>query len=141
MKSEELVNKIAYCGLICRLCYRAADCDGCRQSANACERNCSDEGCYQRNCCIGKGLAGCWECAGLSDCNEGIYSDMQNPKVKAFALCIQQDGVENFIAYVARNLRHGLSVEKGRDYDFKPVPEVLKLLRTGSYSSVLVGKE
>jgi hypothetical protein len=51
--------------------------------------------------------------------------------VKAFAICIQEDGMDQFIEYVIRNSAKGLSVEKGNDYDGKAIPEVLELLRSG----------
>lgn len=128
---DNLKFSIAYCGLICRLCFRAAECDGCKTARNLCAHNCADEGCYQKECCRVNGLEGCWQCAELAGCEQGIYSLGEYSKVKAFALCIQQDGMDAFTRCVARNQSAGLSVEKGRDYDNLPIPQVLALLRGG----------
>lgn len=134
MEKETLIQSIAYCGLICRLCFRAGECDGCKTAGNLCEKNCADEGCYQKNCCEQHDFTGCWECPSLADCTQGIYAQGDESKVKAFALCIQQDGAEAFIGYVLRNAVKGLSVEKGRDYDGKSIPKVLRLLKEGRAS-------
>jgi hypothetical protein len=131
MNPNELIESIAYCGLICRLCFRAQECSGCKSPVNLCEHNCADEGCYQKNCCERQGFAGCWECSQLADCTEGIYSLGEMSKIKAFAICIQQDGAKAFAAYVLRNEQRGISVEKGKDYDGLPIPGVLRRLRTG----------
>lgn len=131
MTNEELKQSIAYCGLICRLCFLADKCDGCKSANNRCDRNCSDEGCFQKTCCEQKGYEGCWQCLELHECEQGIFSQGALSKIKAFALCIQEDGVDAFTSYVQRNARAGLSVEKGRDYDGKTISVVLELLRNG----------
>ena len=130
----KLIESIAYCGLICRLCFRAHECSGCKSAVNLCEYNCADKGCYQKVCCERHGFAGCWECADLVGCTEGIYSLGDRSKIKAFALCIQQEGVEAFAKYVLRNEGRGISVEKGKDYDDLPIPQVLTLLKMGEIS-------
>lgn len=122
---------VACCGLICRLCFLASRCDGCGKAPNRCDRNCSDEGCFQKNCCESRHFEGCWQCGRLAGCTEGIYRDGASSKVKAFARCIQEDGLDAFVAHVLRNQERGLSVEKGKDYDGKTVDVVLRLLRTG----------
>jgi len=127
--AADLVKSIAYCGLICRMCFLKESCDGCRSENNLCERNLADEGCYQKKCCSDKQYDGCWECENIYTCYEGIYSLGEISKIKAFALCIREDGKDKFIEYVMRNAEKGLSVEKGRDYDGKHVSEVLKMLR------------
>lgn len=127
-----IADSVAYCGLICRLCFLADRCDGCRTAANRCERNCSDEGCFQKSCCERRNFRGCWECEDLEDCAEGIYHEGLHSKVRAFALCIRQDGLETFMDLVLRNQRAGLRVEKGGDYDGLPAEAVLRLLRSGS---------
>lgn len=129
--NENLIESIAYCGLICNLCFQADKCDGCKTLNNNCERNLSDEGCYQKDCCVQKGYQGCWECDGIQNCNEGIYELGDMSKIKAFAICIQEDGKEVFMDYVTRNMNKGLSVEKGQAYDGKKIKEVLQLLREG----------
>jgi hypothetical protein len=67
----------------------------------------------------------------LQNCTQGIYQPGDYSKIKAFALCILEDGMDAFVRYVLKNLEKGLSVEKGKDYDGKPIPMVLKILRTG----------
>ena len=134
MQPAELIESIAYCGLICRLCFRAHECSGCKSAVNLCDHNCADAGCYQKNCCEQHGYAGCWECTKLANCMKGIYSLGEISKIKAFALCIQQDGIEAFAQYVLDNEKRGLSVEKGKDYDGLPIPQVLNKLRTGKTS-------
>jgi hypothetical protein len=52
-------------------------------------------------------------------------------KIKAFAICIKEDGKEAFIEYIIRNMKSGLIVEKGQDYDNKKIEDVLQLLRKG----------
>ncbi len=131
MDATALKDSIAYCGLICKLCFLAERCDGCKTSNNRCDRNCSDEGCYQKTCCLAQDYTGCWECVDLTNCEKGIYELGDLSKVKAFATCIQEDGADAFIYYVIRNQSAGLSVEKGRDYDGKPIPVILNMLRTG----------
>ncbi len=131
MEKETLIHSIAYCGLICRLCFRAGECDGCKTAGNLCEKNCADEGRHQKACCEQQALQGCWECPSLEDCTRGIYAQGDESKVKAFALCLQQDGAETFIRYLLRNQVQGLNVEKSPDYDGKSIPDVLHLLRTG----------
>ncbi|HOF34613.1 MAG TPA: DUF3795 domain-containing protein [Spirochaetota bacterium] len=126
---SELAESIAYCGLICRLCFLADKCDGCKTDKNLCERNCSDEGCFNRSCCESKGLKGCYECAEISACIQGIFSLGDMSKIKAFSICIREDGIESFVSYVISNIKKGLSVEKGKDYDGKCIDEVLKVLR------------
>lgn len=127
--ARDLVAGIAYCGLICPLCFLADKCDGCKANDNRCDRNCSDEGCYQKKCCEGKGIEGCWQCDDIAACEEGIYSQGDHSKIKAFAICIKEDGADSFIRNILRNMEKGWSVEKGRDYDGKSVAQVLAMIR------------
>ncbi len=129
-KIKNYIDSIAYCGLVCQLCHKREMCDGCRQGGNACLRNCAIAGCYQKSCCLARGISGCFECDDLIACQAGIYAS-DNPKVKAFAICIQEDGKERFVEYVSRNMEHGWSVEKGGNYDYRSVEEVLSMLRNG----------
>jgi hypothetical protein len=128
---EKLEHSLAYCGLVCALCFRAHECDGCKSANNRCERNCSDEGCFQRECCTKAGRDGCWECGDLSTCTEGIYAQGSMSKIKAFALFVQAHGKRALVQAISANQRRGWSVEKGRDYDGKPIPEVLAMLAQG----------
>jgi len=129
--TEKLERSIAFCGLVCALCFRAQECDGCRTAGNRCDRNLSDQGCYQRECCTRAGLDGCWECSDLPVCTRGIYELGPTSKIKAFALFVQAHGKRGFVEGVLANQRRGWSVEKGRDYDGKPIQEVLDMLAEG----------
>jgi hypothetical protein len=128
-EAERLIGSIAYCGLICKLCFLADECDGCKTQNNRCDRNCSDAGCFQKQCCETKNLAGCWECDDIYACEEGIYAQGGYSKVKAFAICMKEDGVDSFIRNILRNMEKGWSVEKGKDYDGKPIAKVLAMIR------------
>lgn len=132
MDKNDYLQSLAYCGLICKLCLHSQECSGCKTDNNVCSRNCSPTGCYQVKCCLGKGFDGCWECDKIYDCREGIYSADNSPKVKAFAVCIREDGAAKFISYILENMRHGWSPEKGQDYDRQNLDEILMMLRLGS---------
>lgn len=131
LEQEIIENSIAYCGLICKLCFLREKCDGCKAADNKCERDCSDKGCFNKQCCQGNGFDGCWECSNLENCNNGIFELGDYSKIKAFSIYIQKNGKEDFIQKILRNEKNGLSVEKGRDYDNKSISEVLKLIENG----------
>jgi RimJ/RimL family protein N-acetyltransferase len=139
LSDTEQIASIAYCGLICRLCFRAHECDGCKTANNRCDRNCSDEGCFQKQCCAKKGLAGCWECAELPFCSEGIYSAGDTSKIKAFALSIREDGAETFVKNITACRARGLNVEKGQDFDNRSVANVMTLIRKGNPGTDVYG--
>lgn len=122
-------ESVAYCGLICRLCFLAEHCDGCKSVNNACDRNRSDQGCFQKNCCERHGYEGCWQCGELYACTEGIYSAGELSKVKAFAICIREDGIDSFVSDILSNMERGLNPEKGKDYDGRPIHTVLSMIR------------
>lgn len=124
-----LAESVSFCGLICRLCFMADKCDGCKADINLCEKNCSDEGCFNRSCCEAKDIKGCYECPEIYTCIQGIFSLGDMSKIKAFSICIREDGIDSFISSVVSNMKKGLSVEKGKDYDGKKIEEVLKMLR------------
>ena len=114
-----------------RIFIDADKCDGCKTANNRCDRNCSDAGCPQKICCETRKFTGCWECPDLSTCEKGIYSLGNMSKVKAFATAIKEDGMERFTGNVVACIARGLSVEKGKDFDGLPIPEVLDRLRSG----------
>lgn len=131
MDRDRIIKSIAYCGLICELCHQANECDGCKSEKNNCGKHLSEAGCFQRMCCIKKNINGCWECDNFP-CDKDMYSNNHDPKVKAFARCIKEDGVENFINCVLENNKRGLDIKYQGDYDFRNETEVLALLRKGS---------
>ena len=91
MDRDRIIKSIAYCGLICELCHQANECDGCKSEKNNCGKHLSDAGCFQRMCCIKKNINGCWECDNFP-CDKDMYNNNHDPKIKAFARCIKEDG-------------------------------------------------
>lgn len=131
LTAENIAASVAYCGLMCGLCFLADKCDGCKTANNRCDHNCSDKGCPQKSCCESRKIAGCWECHDLASCEKGIYSLGNMSKVKAFSTAIKDDGLERFTGNVVACLARGLSVEKGKDFDGIPISEVIARLRSG----------
>ena len=129
LNKDEIAGNIAYCGLLCRLCFLAEKCDGCKSANNQCDRNLSDEKCANRECCISQAIEGCWQCEEIYDCEKGIYSLGDKSKIKAFAISIREDGEDFFISRVLENMKKGWSVEKGKDYDGRTIKEVLSMIR------------
>jgi len=127
---QAIINSVAYCGLVCRLCHLADKCDGCKSATNKCGKHLSEEGCLQRNCCIEKNLDGCWQCDDFP-CNKDMYSEKYDRKIVAYARCIKEEGVEQFIKYIIKNEKVGIKYGLNKDYDFKNEDQVLDLLRFG----------
>jgi hypothetical protein len=132
MNNKKIEETIAYCGLICTFCFQGKECMGCKSTNNLCVHDLSDEGCFQKRCCIKKSFDGCWQCSKLDSCEEGIYSLGNYSKIKAFAIYIKNYGKEYFIAQIVNNMKKGLSVEKGKDYDNKTIKEVLEIINGGN---------
>lgn len=137
MDKDAIIDSISCCGLVCQLCHLADKCDGCRSSANRCENHSGKwGGCYHRKCCIQQGIRGCWECKDFP-CDNDMFSKDHDLKIRAFARCIKEDGLEKFATYLIENDKQGLEYGYQRDYDFKRTEdEVLELLRTGMNKSV-----
>ncbi len=118
----ELRDTVAYCGLICGVCQWAGKCD-CRTAPKPEEANC-----YQRNCCIGKGIDGCWECADFP-CGNGYFSE---DHAGWRGLCVasvqyaRDHGAEALVDLVVR--KHGSRVNYG-PYMHKSPEEVLRILQ------------
>jgi len=132
MINKAIEESISYCGLICNFCFQGNKCQGCKPTNNLCELDLSDEGCYQKKCCIQNNYDGCWQCNKVDSCVEGIYSLGNYSKIKAFAICIKEHGKEYLISQIVKNKEKGLSVEKGKDYDNKTIKEVLEMIRSAS---------
>jgi hypothetical protein len=132
MGKAEIIASISYCGLVCNLCHLADECDGCKNTANKCANHSGKwEGCYHRNCCIKQNINGCWECKDFP-CNEDMYSDSHDVRIRAFARCIKEDGIDKLAEYLIENEKRGIKYGYRKDYDFKQSEEaVLELLRTG----------
>jgi hypothetical protein len=131
MDYTNIENSIAYCGLICKLCFLREKCDGCKTLSTQCRHDHSDQGCYNKQCSQEKRLDGCWECSELETCHNGIFEAGDYSKIKAFSLYIQGNGKKHFIQKIMANETKGLSVEKGKDYDHKHISEVFRMIETG----------
>jgi hypothetical protein len=128
MDKQALVDSIAYCGLVCGRCHLRTECDGCKQTASLCERSAV---CYQRNCCIRKGLQGCWECAEFP-CGRDMHSPSHDLRIRAFVAFIRTEGAETLIDCLLKNEGQGIFYGQDRDYDGrKSEEEVIRLLKTG----------
>lgn len=132
MDKKLIIDSISYCGLICKLCHLAEECDGCQSSANRCENHSGKwGGCFHRKCCIQQGIKGCWECKDFP-CDNDMYSPTHDLRIRAFARCIKEDGIEKLAEYIIENEKQGIRYGYQKDYDFKQNEDmVLKLLRTG----------
>ena len=127
MDKQALVDSIAYCGLVCGMCHLRAECDFCKNTASLCA---SSEVCYQRNCCIQKGLQGCWECPEFP-CGKDMHGPPHDLKIRAYVAFIKAEGPEALIESLLRNEARGIRYGQGRDYDGKSSEEeVIQMLKT-----------
>jgi hypothetical protein len=128
MDRQALVDSIAYCGLVCGRCHLRAECDFCKNTASLCARS---EVCYQRNCCIQKGLQGCWECVEFP-CGKDMHGPPHDLRIRAFVAFIKAEGAGALVDSLLRNEAHGIHYGHGKDYDGKSSEEeVIRLLKTG----------
>jgi hypothetical protein len=104
MDMQALVESIAYCGLVWGKCHLSQWCDGCKNTAKLCERSAV---CFQRNCCIQKGLNGCWECSDFP-CYEDMHGPGHDLRIRAFVSFIRSEGAEALIDCVLRNEERGI---------------------------------
>jgi len=122
LTSQELLETVAYCGLVCGLCVHAAPeregCAGCRNGGGS-------RDCHQRTCCTDKGLDGCWQCE-VFPCDEGFFGDdAWRGLCIGSVRCVKKHGLP---AYVDRLVsRLGRSLELG-DYRHMSPDEVQGLL-------------
>ena len=129
-KKDALAQAIAPCGLICGLCGEAGHCKGCRS-----ERGCARaNACFQRSCCEGKGIKGCWKCPDFP-CGKGMFSPEHDVRFLAFVRCAKDDGLKALAAYVLKNQANGIIYHRDKaalkgDYDgLGNEAAVLELLR------------
>jgi hypothetical protein len=131
MNQRQIAESVAYCGLVCGLCQPGGQCS-CR-SGNHYGKRLSPNGCYQYDCCTAKGLNGCWECPD-APCGNDMHAP-DKVKIRAFIICIKEDGLDRFAEYIVRNAGNGIVYHRSGitgDYDLKTETDVLQLLRTGS---------
>ena len=119
MTRRESAEGVAYCGLVCAVCTHAFEgCTGCRSGGG-------DERCYQRQCCVGKKLDGCWQCP-CFPCGRGYFAGEEwSGLCVGFVQAIKDSNVEAFAALVRSRL--GEIVEYG-DYRFKDPQEIKKAI-------------
>jgi hypothetical protein len=128
---KTVANSIAYCGLICALCHGADKCAGCKSEQNCCGRHLSEGGCYQYNCCVSKGLNGCWECP-EGPCERDMFSSEHDLRNRVFVKVAKAEGVEKLAEYVWVNQQRGIHYGWNRDYDHLGSEEaVIELLHRG----------
>lgn len=131
MTNQEIIASIACCGLVCKLCHLAGECDGCKETASKCSvKSEKDKGCYHRNCCLEKGINGCWECTDFP-CDNQMFIGRTSREIKGFCRCIKEDGVETFIESILANQEKGIPYGL-KGYGDKTEAEVVKLLRRNS---------
>ncbi|NLW69773.1 MAG: DUF3795 domain-containing protein [Eubacteriaceae bacterium] len=123
-------TSIAYCGLVCAYCSmdKKGDCS-CKCGCN-CAKTLGEKGCHQYNCCISKGIKGCWECDSAPCEIDMLAAD--KIKIRAFVRCIKEDGIDKFIEYLEKNEKEGIVYHTSGiigDYDLSSEEEVLNLLR------------
>ncbi len=128
MDKQALIDSIAYCGLVCGRCHQRTECDGCKNTAKLCSRSAV---CYQRNCCIQRGLQGCWECTEFP-CGKDMHGPSHDLRIRAFVTFIKTEGAETLIDCLLKNEAQGIFYGHHRDYDGKQSEEeVIQLLKTG----------
>lgn len=113
---SQIADSIAYCGLVCKLCHFADNCDGCRSENNCCGLRNTAEGCYQYNCCTEKGIDGCWECD-IAPCNKEMFSESHDVRLRAFIQYIKANGKDKLAERLYFNMQNGIYYGHGKDYD------------------------
>jgi len=116
------MESVAYCGLVCEVCRNVGKgCKGCRSRGG-------DANCFQRECCLEKGIDGCWKCEGFP-CKKGYFADETwKGLCLGFVHCIKGSGIESFIGLVESRL--GKTVDYGV-YRFKKEQDIAALLHDG----------
>ena len=118
---------IAFCGLACAVCDKNNTCVGCRDDG------CADrEWCKNRQCCMSKGLGGCWECPEFP-CS-GTMLDKLRPRT--FAWFARRNGVELLLDCLERTEQAGIQYHHPGsltgDYDVPQTEEgIVELLLHG----------
>lgn len=111
---------LAYCGLACCVCSQNEICAGCRNDGCT-----GREWCRNRNCCIEKGIRGCWECADFP-CGEGMLEKL---KPRVFSKFASRCGEEALLDRLEENEAAGIvyHYEGGftGDYDAAETEECL----------------
>lgn len=132
MEVKEVEDSIGYCGLICKLCHEVERCGGCKSESNSCGRHLSEGGCFHYNCCIEKGLNGCWECE-EAPCKNDMFSEQHDIRIRTFVKVAKAEGIGKLAEYVCNNQNNGIIYGWKKDYDNLEREEaVIDLLHRGS---------
>jgi hypothetical protein len=121
---SRIVRSVAVCGLACALCPGAVAEEG---ACLGCSKGGGDADCSLRQCAVGLGLTGCWECADFP-CGKGMFG---NEDFRGLGIgsveCIQEYGLEAYAAQLAERF--------GDVVDFGPfkgkVPQEAKAMLCG----------
>ena len=121
----ELTSTVAYCGLVCGVCRNAVEkrCAGCRNGGG-------NKNCYQKKCCVEKGLDGCWQCEEFP-CDNGFFADsnkMWRGLCVGSAQCIQDYGLEGYVDRMVSRLGNDVDY---LEYKFKDIQEIKSVLCGG----------
>ena len=131
MNIKEIANSIGYCGLICQFCHEADHCEGCKSNHNCCGRYLSEQGCFQYNCCINKGINGCWECS-EGPCTEDMFNAHHDMRNRTFVKVAKAEGIDKLAQYVLENQNSGILYGWQKDYDNLESEEaIIDLLHNG----------
>lgn len=131
MNSKHIAQGIGYCGLICALCHEVDTCAGCKSDNNCCGRHVSSEGCFQFNCCVKKGINGCWECTD-GPCERDMFSEHHDVRNRTFVKVAKEEGIEKLAEYVVENQKKGILYGWNKHYDNLGCEEaVVDLLHNG----------
>lgn len=134
MDITEISSNVGFCGLVCSYCHEAGTCAGCKSDHNCCGRHLSAEGCFQYNCCVAKGINGCWECE-IDPCSEDMFSEQHNIRNRVFVKVAKSEGVDKLAEYVYNNQNAGILYGWNKDYDQLPDEEaIIDLLHKGAQS-------
>jgi len=131
---NEVVQNMGYCGLVCSLCHEADQCTGCKSDQNCCGRHLSKEGCLHYNCCVEKGIMGCWECE-VGPCGEDMFSEYHDVRNRTFIKVAKNEGIEKLAEYILNNQQNEIIYGYNKDYDNLETEEaVIDLLHNGRNS-------
>lgn len=134
MSIKEIADNIGYCGLICTFCHESDHCNGCKSNNNCCGRHLSTDGCFQYNCCISKGINGCWECS-ESPCTKDMFNEHHDIRNKTFVKVAKTEGIDKLAQYILGNQNSGILYGWNKDYDNLESEEaIIDLLHNGTKS-------
>jgi len=136
---KDITDSIGYCGLVCKFCHEADKCDGCKSNKNCCSRRFTEDGCYQYDCCVKKGIQGCWECD-IDICEKDMFSNKHDIRNRTFVKCAKYEGIEKLAEYVLQNQENGIKYGWNKNYDNLDSEEaILDLLHNGMKSKYVKG--